>query len=36
VIEIKDRDHRLLTPHMLGDDGEWRPMMKVTYRRKAS
>ena len=36
VIEIKDRDHRLLTPHMLGDDGEWRPMMTVTYRRKAS
>lgn len=35
VIEIKSHDHRILTPHMLGDDGEWRPLMTAHYRRKA-
>lgn len=34
VIEVKNHDHRILTPHMLGDDGEWRPLMTAHYRRK--
>ncbi|MDQ3185815.1 MAG: DUF1579 domain-containing protein [Pseudomonadota bacterium] len=34
VIEVKNQDHRTLTPYMLGDDGEWRLMMTANYRRK--
>jgi hypothetical protein len=34
VIEVKSPDQRILTPHMLGDGGEWRPLMMVSYRRK--
>ena len=36
VLEIVDRDHRTLTGNMLGDDGQWRPMMTVRYRRKGA
>ena len=33
VIEVKSDDHRVMTSHALGDDGEWRQFMKATYRR---
>lgn len=34
VVEILSEDHRMLTSHMLGDDGNWQPFMKAHYRRK--
>ena len=33
VMELVDRDHRTLTSHMLGDDGQWRVFMTARYRR---
>jgi hypothetical protein len=34
VIEFKSDDHRELTSHMLGDDGQWHGFMTGHYRRK--
>ena len=34
VIEFKDDDHRVLTSHVLGDDGQWRQFMTAHYHRK--
>ncbi len=33
VIELKSDDHRILTSHVLGDDGSWRHFMTATYTR---
>ncbi|MDX2212276.1 MAG: DUF1579 domain-containing protein [Oculatellaceae cyanobacterium bins.114] len=34
VIEFKSDDHRVLTSHMLRDDGQWQHFMTAHYRRK--
>ncbi len=33
VIEFKDRDHKLLTNFVEGENGEWTALASVTYRR---
>jgi hypothetical protein len=35
VIEFKSDDHRVLTSHLLGDDGQWHQFMTASYRRQA-
>jgi Protein of unknown function (DUF1579) len=34
VIELKGDDLRVLTAHMLQDNGTWHGFMTATYRRK--
>ena len=36
VIEFTSDDYRVLTSHMLGDDGEWHGFMTANYRRVKS
>lgn len=36
VIEFKSDDHRVMTSHALGEDGQWHQFMTAHYRRKAS
>ena len=34
VIEVRNNDHRILTSHIMGNDGNWRHFMTAHYRRK--
>ena len=34
VMEIIDKDNKVFTSSMMGDDGKWVPIMKVTSKRK--
>jgi hypothetical protein len=34
VIEFKDDNHRVMSSHMLGEDGQWHQFMTIHYQRK--
>ncbi|MGH2415461.1 MAG: DUF1579 domain-containing protein [Microcystaceae cyanobacterium] len=34
ALEFKSDEHRVLTSHVLGDDGKWHGFMRANYRRK--
>lgn len=34
VTEFKSNDHRVMTSHVLGDDGQWHKFMTVNYQRQ--
>ncbi|HEY9630034.1 MAG TPA: DUF1579 domain-containing protein [Coleofasciculaceae cyanobacterium] len=34
VMEFKSDNHRVMTSHVLNDDGQWHSFMTVNYRRK--
>ena len=34
VIQLESDDHRGLTAHVLGDEGQWHTLMAIHYRRK--
>jgi len=34
VIDFVSDDHRMLTSHVLGEDGKWHPFMTAHYRRR--
>ena len=34
VIELVSDDHRVMTSHVLGDDGQWQQFMRIDFRRK--
>jgi hypothetical protein len=34
TIEFRSDDHRVMTSHMLGEDGQWVKIMEANYRRK--
>lgn len=34
VIEFKNDDHRIMTSHVLSDDGQWHQFVTVNYQRK--